>query len=220
MKNKRRLYNRKQNKFFSAIENHVNQNIKEYAVSVLIFLIGITIGVMLVNSSSEENKSNITGYINQFVESIKSGDYTIDGKKLLIKSILSNLKLALIIWVAGSTIIGIPIIYTSLGYKGLCVGYSISAAIATLGKYKGILFSISTMLLQNIVAIPCILALTVSSIKMYRFVTKAQSKSNIKTEIYRHTVFSSIMTIGLIISSFVEFLFTTAFFSDIIANFV
>ena len=56
MKNKRRLYNRKQNKFFSAIENHVNQNIKEYAVSVLIFLIGITIGVMLVNSSSEENK--------------------------------------------------------------------------------------------------------------------------------------------------------------------
>ena len=220
MKNKRRLYNKKQNKFFSAIQNHVNQNIKEYAVSVLIFLIGITIGVMLVNSSSEENRSSITGYINQFVESIKSGEYTIDGRKLLIKSILSNLKLALIIWVAGSTIIGIPIIYTSLGYKGLCMGYSISSAIATLGKYKGIIFSMSTMLLQNIVAIPCILALTVSSLKMYRFVTKKQSRNDIKSEIYRHTVFSSIMIIGLVISSFVEFLFTTAFFSDIIVNFV
>ena len=219
MKNKRRLY-KKKSKIFSILENHINQNIKEYAISLLIFFIGIIIGVVLVNSSTAENKENITGYINEFIGAIKNKEYSIDGNKLLIKSIVSNFKLAVIIWVAGSTIIGIPIIYASVGYKGVCVGYTVSAIIATLGKSKGIIFSISTLLLQNIVAIPCILALTVSSIKMYKNVMKERNKENIKAEICRHTLFSLIMTIGLIISSFLEYFFTTVFFCDIIINFM
>ena len=100
------------------------------------------------------------------------------------------------------------------------MGYTVSAIIATLGKSKGIIFSISTLLLQNIVAIPCILALTVSSIKMYKNVMKERNKENIKAEICRHTLFSLIMTIGLIISSFLEYFFTTVFFCDIIINFM
>lgn len=220
MKNKRGLYKNKKSKIISVIKNHINQNIKEYAISAVVFCIGITIGVMLVNGSTTENKENIIGYINEFVSSVKSKEYTIDGEKLLIKSVMSNIKLAFIIWVTGSTVIGIPINYAVLGYKGLCIGYSISAIMATLGKMNGIIFSASTMLLQNIVAIPCILALTVSSAKMHKFMLKKQGRENIKSELYRHTVFSLIMTIGLVFSSFVDFLFTIVFFSDIIINFV
>ena len=71
MKNKRRLY-KKKSKIFSILENHINQNIKEYAISLLIFFIGIIIGVVLVNSSTAENKENITGYINEFIGAIKN----------------------------------------------------------------------------------------------------------------------------------------------------
>ena len=219
MINKRRTKKRK-SKIFKIIEDHINQNIKEYAISVLVFLIGIIIGVMLLNSSNQENQESISGYINEFITSIKNEEYTIDQKKLLINSISSNLKIALMIWIAGSTIIGIPLVYGCLAYKGICIGYSISAIIATMEKSKGIIFAISSMVLQNIIAIPCILALTVSSIKMYRAIMKEHNKENIKSEIYRHTMFSIFMAIGLFISSLVEIFISTNITSSIIINFI
>lgn len=219
MINKRRTKKRK-SKIFKIIEEHINQNIKEYAISVLVFLIGIIIGVMLLNSSNQENQESISGYINEFTSSIKNQEYKIDQKKLLIKSISSNLKLALMIWVAGSTIIGIPLVYGSLGYKGICIGYSISAIMATMEKAKGIIFALSSMLLQNIIAIPCILALTVSSVKIHKSIMKEHNKEHIKSEIYRHTMFSIFMTIGLLISSLVEIFISTNITSNIIINFI
>ncbi|MBO5348466.1 MAG: stage II sporulation protein M [Clostridia bacterium] len=219
MANKRRTKKRK-SKFFKIIEDHINQNIKEYAISVIIFLIGIIIGVMLLNSSSQENQQTISGYINEFTSSIKNQEYTIDQKKLFAKSVVSNLKIAVMIWIAGSTIIGIPLVYGSLAYKAMCIGYSISAIIATMEKSKGIIFSLSSMLLQNIIAIPCILALAVSSIKMHRSIMKQHNKENIKSEIYRHTMFSIIMMIGLFISSLIEIFVSTNITSNIIVNFI
>ena len=211
---------RKRNRFFEILINHVKQNYKEYTISVVVLLIGVVVGVILVNCSSDDNKSNITGYINSFIQSMKSGEYIIDGKKLFIKSIISNIRLALIIWIAGLTIIGIPIIYVSIAYKGLCIGYSISAIIATLGRAKGIIFSLSTMLIQNIIAIPCFLALMVSAMKMYKSVTINKNKEILREEMCRHTLFSIFMVIGLIFSTFLEYYFTTLIFSDIIINFV
>lgn len=219
MINKRRTKKRK-SKIFKIIEEHINQNIKEYAISVLVFLIGIIIGVMLLNSSNQENQESISGYINEFTSSIKNQEYKIDQKKLLIKSISSNLKLAVMIWVAGSTIIGIPLVYGSLGYKGICIGYSISAIMATMEKAKGIIFALSSMLLQNIIAIPCILALTVSSVKIHKSIMKEHNKEHIKSEIYRHTMFSIFMTIGLLSSSLVEIFISTNITSNIIINFI
>ena len=218
--NYKRGSNKAKSKVFKIIEDHINKNIKEYAVSVLVFFIGIIIGVMLINSSNQENKESISGYIIEFVDSIKNNEYQIDENKLLIKSILSNLKIAAIIWIAGSTIIGIPLVYGCLGYKGICIGYSISAIIATLESPRGIIFALSSMLLQNIIAIPCILALSVSSVKMYKAIMKERNKDNVKFEIYRHTVFSAFMTIGLFISSLIEIFLSTNITSNIIINFI
>ena len=219
MINKRRTKKRK-SKIFKIIEEHINQNIKEYAISVLVFFIGIIIGVMLLNSSNQENQESISGYINEFTSSIKNQEYKIDQKKLLIKSVSSNLKIAVMIWIAGSTIIGIPLVYGCLGYKGICIGYSISAIIATMEKAKGIIFALSSMLLQNIIAIPCILTLTVSSVKIHKSIMKEHNKEHIKSEIYRHTMFSIFMTIGLFISSLVEIFISTNITSNIIINFI
>jgi len=219
MRNKR-FFTKKKKRVFDIVGKHIKQNIREYTIAVFIFFIGIFIGTMLVNSSSSENKSDIMGYINNFIVSIKNGDYVIDGKKVLAKSLVSNVKLAVLFWVSGLLVIGIPIIYVVMGYKGVCIGYSISAIIATLGREKGIIFSLSTMLLPSIIAIPCYMALMVSSIKMFKSVTTNRSKENLKIEITRHTLFSLIMTIGLIFASFVEYFFTTSIFSDIIIKFV
>ena len=73
-----------------------------------------------------------------------------------------------------------------------------------LGTLKGTLFTILSLLLQNIISIPCILALAVSGMKLYKSIIKDKRKENIKIEILRHTVFSLFITGILVIASVVE----------------
>ena len=78
-----------------------------------------------------------------------------------------------------------------------------------MGMPKGILFVIITILLQNLIFIPAVLALAVSGFKLYKSIVKDNRKENIKLEILRHTVFSLLMLLALIASSLVEILVST-----------
>ena len=98
------------------------------------------IGVIIINNSDEQSKNEISGYINGFVNVIQDEKYEVDKVKLIKISIIENLKMVGIIWIAGSTIIGIPLIYIISSYKGVCIGYTISAIILTLGIGKRIDF--------------------------------------------------------------------------------
>ena len=115
---------------------HINLNLKDYLILSIIFIIGVMVGVVIINNSNEQSKSEISGYINSFVDTIKTEQYEIDKTKLMKISILENLKTVGIIWLAGSTIIGIPLIYIITSYKGFCIGYTISAIISSLGVWK------------------------------------------------------------------------------------
>ena len=115
---------------------HIQLNLKDYLILSIFFIIGVMVGVVLINNSNEQSKADISGYINGFVEIIKSDTYKIDKIQLFKISILENLKLVFLIWIAGSTIIGIPLIYIITGYKGFCIGYTISAIITSLGVGK------------------------------------------------------------------------------------
>ena len=100
----------------------------------------------MINNSNEQSKNEINGYINGFIDTIKDEKYEVDKMKLAKLSIIENLKLVLIIWVAGSTIIGIPLIYVITSYKGFCIGYTISAIILSLGLGKRYYFFISCII--------------------------------------------------------------------------
>lgn len=107
-------------------------------------------------------------------------------------------------WFVGSTVIGIPIVLGIVAFRGFCLGYTISSSVAIWGTGKGILFFITSMLLQNIIFIPCMLALAVSGIKLYKSIMKDKRKENIKIEIFRHTIFSVMILLLLILASFIE----------------
>ncbi len=189
--------------FFNPIKEHVSHNKKEYAIVAILFLIGVILGVLFINHMTEQEGKQIAEYIQTFIDCLKT-DYQIDSGVLLKNSIVNNIILALLIWFMGSTVIGIPVVYILVGIKGFCLGYSISAILATLGLGKGILFSGITLLFQNILVIPCVLALAVSGIKLYQSIMKDKRKENMKMEICRHTIFSLIMAICLVASSFIE----------------
>lgn len=78
-----------------------------------------------------------------------------------------------------------------------------------MGLSKGLSFILITILLQNLIFIPAILALAVSGFKLYKSIVKDNRKENIKLEIVRHTVFSIIMLIVLLIASLIEIFVST-----------
>lgn len=140
MKTKIRYNSKKINEFKTILTQHIKTNIKDYLILSIVFIIGVMIGVIIINNSDEQSKNEISGYINGFVNVIQDEKYEVDKVKLIKISIIENLKMVGIIWIAGSTIIGIPLIYIISSYKGVCIGYTISAIILTLGIGKRIGF--------------------------------------------------------------------------------
>ncbi len=200
-KNKRRL-------ILQTIGEHVANNKKEYVIVSILFVIGIFLGVFFINNVGQEPKTLITEYLNQFIQKLKSIE-DLNLIELLKTSIGQNIMLAIGLWFFGTTIIGIPVVFGIVAYRGFCLGYTIAACISIMGISKGIIFVLILLLLQNLLVIPAILALAVSGIKLYKSIMRDKTKENVKVEMLRHTVFSLIMLMILIISSVIEIFVST-----------
>ena len=200
-KNKRRL-------ILQTIKEHVANNKKEYVIVSILFVIGIFLGVFFINNVGQEPKTLITEYLNQFIEKLKTTE-DLNLIELLKTSIGQNIMLAIGLWFFGTTIIGIPAVFGIVAYRGFCLGYTIAASISIMGISKGIIFVLILLLLQNLLVIPAILALAVSGIKLYKSIMRDKTKENVKIEMLRHTVFSLIMLMVLIVSSVIEIFAST-----------
>ena len=202
------MKDKKEIKLLKVIKEHVINNKKEYAIFFLIFIIGIFSGVFFINHIQEQARTEITNYLNQFIEKFKSLE-NIDHIELFKNSVIQNGILAITIWFFGTTVIGIPVVFGIILYRGFCLGYTISLCITIMGLGKGLSFVFITLFLQNLLFIPAILALAVSGVKLYKSIVKDKRKENIKLEILRHTMFSIIMLIVVVISSAVEIFMST-----------
>lgn len=202
-------------KLGKAIEEHISKNIKTYIILIIIFVLGIILGVLVVNNSSELQKTEVTNYINTFITDIKNNQQ-IDYFKLLRTSFMNNLKVVLILWFMGSTVIGIPLVYGEIGYKGFCLGYTASAITMAIGSGKSTMFIGTSMLLNNIILIPAILLLATSGINLYKSIMKDKRKENIKIEVIRHTIFSLMILVVLTVASLIETYISTNLLISII----
>lgn len=195
--------NIKEHKIKNIIIQYIEENIKSYMILIIVFFIGLILGVIYINNADETCINQVSTYINNFLSSIKE-NYQISTSTLLLSSIKNNIVVAVILWLLGLTVIGVPIIYLIIGYKGYCLGFTISAIIATLGTGKGLVFVVSTLLLQNVIYIICMLTLSISGLNLYKLIMADRRRENIKLQILKHTIFSLVILIILIGTSFVE----------------
>ena len=163
---------------------------------------------MFINSTQDTQISEITSYFNTFIDKLKNTE-KIDNMLLFRTTLKENIMLALTLWFFGTTVIGIPIVFGIVLYRGFCLGYTISAIITILGLPKGISFVLLSLVLQDIILIPAIIAIAVSGFKLYKSIVKNRDRENIKVEILRHTIFSLIMLGLLCISAIVETFIST-----------
>lgn len=209
---------KKKLKIIRIIKEHLLNNKKEYVIVFLIFVIGIFGGVFFVNNIQETPKTEITNYLNEFIEKFKSIE-SLNKADLLKSSMFQNILLGVILWFFGTTVIGIPVVFGIILYRGFCLGYTISLCITIMGTGKGLSFVLIALLLQNIIFIPAILGIAVSGLKLYKSIVKDKTKENVKLEILRHTIFSLIMLIILAVASIIETFISTNLLKGLIKYF-
>lgn len=194
---------KKENKIKIFILEHIEKNLKDYAIFVILFIIGIICGVIFINNINETQYTEIEKYINNSIEIIKNNEQQNYISNLFF-SLKNNMILVMLLWLFGMLIIGNIFIYSIVVIRGFLLGYTISSFIALFGIGKGILFSASSLLIQNIIFIPCLFIIAVSAKKINKVLINKQEKSEIKLQVIRHSITLGIVSIFLFFSSIVE----------------
>jgi stage II sporulation protein M len=138
----RNLGKSKQSKLKEIFITYLSNNKREYAIALLLFVIGLIFGIIFINNANSTQTEEIKTYLSDFVNLLKDNSQ-IDKGTLLKNELITNLLFVLALWFVGSTVVGIPIVYGIVMYRGFCLGYTLSAILATFGTGKrNIVYSI------------------------------------------------------------------------------
>lgn len=193
---------------------HISKHITLYFMIILCFSIGIASGVFSVKALSQMQKEQLIDYlVSSFKATLVSGQ--INSSQIFVHSLLVNLKTLIIIWLLAVSVFGFPVIFLTAGARGFSLGFTIGFLIENIG-YKGILFCIVSILPQNLVIIPVLLALCVVSIsysvdiirnrKANKYVKKEKYKLFLKYNMVLILLFI-IMMFGSLIEGYISPIF-------------
>lgn len=183
------------------IKENIKENMKEYFIFTMILLIGIIIGIVVLNNTCDEQKQQINNYLISFTDNIKYNS-KVNYFEILKISIFQNLKFAIITIFISLSIFGIIGNFILIGYKGFCLGYTLSSVIAIFGASKGLVYGISLVFLSNVIYIPALFYLIIKSLKLYKCLHEL-SKEDIRKEISKYFGSIFLFLIALILSSIV-----------------
>ena len=119
MRNINRRYGKR---YKNIIISHVQHNLKEYIIIGIIFIIGILLGIVFVNNLNEVQTEEIDLYITSSITALKENK-DINELQTLQDSIKNNIIVATLLWLMGSTVIGLLLVYLIVCFKGFCFGY-------------------------------------------------------------------------------------------------
>ena len=99
---------------------YILKNRKSFFILMIIFLLGLLIGIFMINNLSDDLKIEVDTYIESTVQAIKDED-GINRLNMFWISIKENVLFILLIWFLGCTLIGGGLIYLAIIYKGFSI---------------------------------------------------------------------------------------------------
>ena len=142
------------NKFFKeTISAHILSNRICYIIALLSALLGIGIGIFSGIKAPKESEF-LQGFLLSFTEE------ETNTLSIFTRSLVLNLRTVLVIWASSFFVWLLPLSFIQLGAKGFGVGFCFSYLILD-GGFKGLCFSLSSLLIQSLILIPVFIIYTV-----------------------------------------------------------
>lgn len=185
------------------ILDQINKQKKLYTIVSIVFFVGIFLGVICINNLDADVIEKLKIYFSNFQKAIVNIENAEIGT-LFINSFFSKFKYIGIIFILACTVIGGVFIHGLILYKGFSLGYVISAIIKVFGMKKGILFALTTLAIQNIIYIPCIIFFAVYSINFCKMIKNRNV--NIKIFLLKYFIIFLIILMISSLASTVELL--------------
>ena len=147
------------------IQEHLEKYGKSYLLLFIFIVIGVIIGILGLNNSSQSSKDQIISYLNNKVVGIEKGN--ISYLILLKNSIWKKIQFFIFLVFLCLSILGKYGAISLVIFKGFTIGYSVASSIMTFGVGKGILMSLSLTLFTEIMLIPTIFYTIITSLQMF-----------------------------------------------------
>lgn len=144
--------------------------------AALFFLVfGISMGAFIEAMMDPAQKTALTEYIGRYLN--LSNINSANPNDIFINSLFNNLKLIAIIMVSGIFVLGFPLAFAVLAYKGISMGFSAALLIEDMNG-KGILLTAVSMIPQNTVMIPVILIAVAAAVNFAFLTLKRENSRN------------------------------------------
>ncbi|ACL76103.1 stage II sporulation protein M [Ruminiclostridium cellulolyticum] len=163
----------------SVVKEHIRDNKYTYLSLFIFYIIGIVAGSLTVNELDYNQKTEMTTFFNDFLKLLNNNN--VNGISLLKISLLDSIRVIILFWLLGVTVIGLPVYYLTIGIRGFSTGFSSGIIMGVLGE-KGVLVSIFCFLPKEILTIPFIIALGVNGIRLTKGIVKNWIRKPVKKE--------------------------------------
>ena len=144
------------------VRNYIKENKKIYLLLTFLVVVGIVKGNLDLIFMKKVTINELSDYINNFFHML----YNMEMKKneIIFKEFLNSIKLFLLVWICGSSVVGAPIIFYIMYLKGYVLGFCSGVLIQSRG-INGVRLVTMGILPKEIFFIPTMIVLGAYGIK-------------------------------------------------------
>jgi stage II sporulation protein M len=185
-----------------SINSHLQKNIWLYLLSIFCICTGIVLGIYSVKYMGQFEKSDIVRWFTNSINNITT--QKISYKEVFFNSFFNYFPIILGLWFLGLTIVGIPVILIIDIIKGYTLGFTFSFIINSFG-INGLWLSLSSVLLQNIIFVPCIIICSVLAMEFSLMILKDKVNKKWTNSLLSKACTYSITFIMVLVVMFIGF---------------
>lgn len=181
------------------IKAHIQENIIQYLLVVIILLAGIVLGNSKVTGLDGEVRIHLLELVDNYVQG-NTGE-----QSLLWGAFLNQARIVVGVWFLGLTVIGLPLILAVIFYRGFSLGFTVGFLVSEKAG-AGWLLSIVSILPQNLVYVPFLAIWSVIAMNFTVYIVKGRKSSLVPltTAVIRYSMLMLFFLLLFLAGAFVE----------------
>lgn len=152
-------------RFREGVFDYFRENAALYFFVVLLFVLGVIAGSLTIRALGPDQKQELIDHLQVFLRGLGQSQETVDPQQVMQRADSVHLKTAVLVWVLGVTIVGLPGVLAVIFVKGFVIGFSVGFLVEQMGL-SGLVFSLFSIWPQNLLAVPAFLVIAASAVSL------------------------------------------------------